>query len=341
MGGRARRRRSGFRRQRPISRRVVWRPRSTSPASCSPTSSTACAPARARRAERVERGTLAGAGRIGEAVGQVINKYKVGKHFERTITDTSFSYQRDHAGIAAEAALDGIYVLGTSVPSAELDAAGVVAGYKNLAHLERDFRSIKTDDLDLRPIHHRLTERVNAHVLICLLACYLTWHLRKAWAPLTFTDENPPTRDNPVKPAQRSGAAQAKASRQQTPDGSTLRSFRALLHHLATLTRNEVTFTHTPAPIPMLAAPSPDQRRAFELLGATIPLTIAAWPEPPTYQTRKTAGQHRRIDVQRPDQQHDYRCADAPPAELRAGAFPGATREHRVRLQPHLGRDQA
>jgi len=227
-------------------------------------------------ADRVSRGTLAGAGRIGEAVGRVINKYKVGKHFHRTITDAGFTYQRDHAGIAAEAALDGIYVLRTSVPAADLDAAGVVLGYKNLANIERDFRSIKTDDLDLRPIHHRLTERVKAHVLICLLACYLTWHLRNAWAPLTFTDENPPPRDNPVAPAQRSAAAKAKASRQQTPNGTPLRSFRGLLEHLATLTRNDVTFAHTTTPIPMLAAPSPEQRRAFELIGATIPLTIAA-----------------------------------------------------------------
>ena len=227
-------------------------------------------------ADRVSRGTLTGAGRIGEAVGRIINKYKVGKHFHRTITDTSLTYHLDHAGIAAEAALDGIYVLRTSVPESELDAAGVVAGYKNLANLERDFRSIKTDDLDLRPIHHRLTERVEAHVLICLLACYLTWHLRKAWAPLTFTDENPPQRNNPVAPAQRSAAAQAKASHQQRPDGTPLRSFRGLLEHLATLTRNEVTFTHTSTPIPMLAEPTPDQRRAYELIGATIPLTIAA-----------------------------------------------------------------
>ena len=113
-------------------------------------------------AGRVDRGRLAGAGRIGEALGKVINKYKVGKHFHRTITDTSFTYERDHAAIAAQAALDGIYVLRTSVPAAQLDAAGVVTGYKNLANLERDFRSIKTDDLDLRPIHHRLTDRVKA-----------------------------------------------------------------------------------------------------------------------------------------------------------------------------------
>jgi Transposase DDE domain len=227
-------------------------------------------------AERVARGTLAGAGRIGEAVGRVINKYKVGKHFHRRITDTGFTFERDHAGIAAEAALDGIYVLRTSVPAVELDAAGVVTGYKNLANVERDFRSIKTDDLDLRPIHHRLTERVKAHVLICLLACYLTWHLRKAWAPLTFTDENPPQRDNPVAAAQRSAAAQAKASRHQAPDGTVLRNFRAVLNHLGTLTRNRIRYQGTNIEIDILTEPTPEQRRAFELIEATIPLTIAA-----------------------------------------------------------------
>jgi hypothetical protein len=226
-------------------------------------------------AERVARGSLAGAGTIGQAVGKLSGKYKVGKHFRYHITDTSFTYERDHAAIAAEAALDGIYVLRTSVDTDTLSPAGVVESYKNLAHVERDFRIIKTDDLDLRPIHHRLTERVKAHVLICLLACYLTWHLRKAWAPLTYTDEHPPARDNPVKPAQRSPAAQAKASRHQTPDGAPLRSFRGLLDHLATLTRNEVTFTHTSTPVAMLAEPTPDQRRAFELIGTPIPLRAA------------------------------------------------------------------
>ncbi|MGH3533061.1 MAG: IS1634 family transposase, partial [Mycobacterium sp.] len=222
-------------------------------------------------ADRVARGTLAGAGRIGEAVGKVIGKYKVGKHFRRTITDTSLTYQRDHTSIEAEAALDGIYVLRTSVPAADLDAAGVVAGYKNLANVERDFRSIKTDDLDLRPIHHRLTERVRAHVLICLLACYVVWHLRKAWAPLTFTDEHPPQRDNPVAAAKRSPAAQAKASRQQTPHGDPLRSFRGLLDHLATLTRNRIRYRGANVDIDKLTDPTADQRRAFELIGATIP----------------------------------------------------------------------
>src|SRR5271157_2692147 len=184
-------------------------------------------------ADRVTRGTLTGAGEIGKAVGKVIDKHKMGKHFHTTITDTTFTYRRDQARIDAEAALDGIYVLRTSVDADALDPAAVVEGYKNLANVERDFRIIKTDDLDLRPIHHRLQDRVKAHVLICLLACYLIWHLRKAWAPLTFTDEHPPQRDNPVAPAQRSADADAKASTQHDPAGNRLRSFGGLLDHLA------------------------------------------------------------------------------------------------------------
>ena len=226
-------------------------------------------------AARVAAGRLRGAGKIGEAIGRVIAKRKVGKHFRREITDTTFTYHRDQAGIDAEAALDGIYVLRTSVPATALDPAAVVDSYKNLAHVERDFRSIKTDDLDLRPIHHRLDERVRAHVLICLLACYLVWHLRKAWAPLTFTDEHPPTRDNPVAPAHRSPQAQTKASTQHDADGNPLRSFRGLLDHLATLTRNDIHYHGTNATVPTLAEPTPDQRRAFDLIGTPIPLTTA------------------------------------------------------------------
>src|SRR5882762_26762 len=226
-------------------------------------------------ADRVHRGALAGAGKIGETIGKVIGKYKVGKHFHRQITDTTFTYQRDHAGIDAEARLDGIYVLRTSVPAEQLDAAGAVAGYKNLANVERDFRIIKVDDLDLRPIHHRLDDRVKAHVLICMLACYLIWHLRQAWAPLTFTDEHPPQRDNPVAPAQRSTHADTKASTQHDELRNPLRSFSGLLDHLATLTRNQVRYTGTSTDIAMLAEPTPDQRRAFDLINAAIPLTAA------------------------------------------------------------------
>jgi Transposase DDE domain len=225
-------------------------------------------------AARVQRGTLAGADKIGIAVGKVLNKYKVGKHFQVTITDTGLAIERNQDQIDAEAALDGIYVLRTSVPADTLNAPGVVLAYKNLAHLERDFRIIKTDDLDLRPIHHRLEDRVKAHVLICMLACYLAWHLRKAWAPLTFTDEHPPDHDNPVAPAQRSAQANTKASLQRDELDNPYRSFRGLLEHLATLTRNQIRFPGNDTDLPMLAEPTTDQRRAFDLIGATIPLTL-------------------------------------------------------------------
>jgi hypothetical protein len=230
----------------------------------------------ARIAARVGAGTLHGAGKIGETVGKAIGKYHMGKHFRRDITDTTFTYRRDTARIDTEAKLDGIYVLRTSVEADTLDPAAVVESYKNLANVERDFRIIKTDDLDLRPIHHRLEDRVEAHVLICLLACYLVWHLRKAWAPLTFTDEHPPQRANPVAPARRSHHADTKAARKHDPTGNPLRSFRGLLDHLATLTRNQLRYHGTTIEVPMLAEPTPDQRRAFDLLNTPIPLTIAA-----------------------------------------------------------------
>jgi hypothetical protein len=204
----------------------------------------------------------------------VISRYKTGKHFTVTITDTTLAVQRRQDRIDAEAALDGFYVLRTPVPADELAAPAVVTAYKNLRYVERDFRHIKADDLDLRPIFHRLEERVKAHVLICMLACYLTWHLRRAWAPLTFTDEIPPAPDNPVTPASRSAAAQAKASYQRDPAGRPYRSFRGLLEHLATLTRNQVRYTGTQVTVPMLTEPTIAQREAFTLLGTAIPLTL-------------------------------------------------------------------
>jgi hypothetical protein len=223
---------------------------------------------------RVQAGRLQGAGEIGVEVGKVISRYKTGKHFAVTITDTTLAIERRQDRIDAEAALDGFYVLRTPVTAGELDAAGVVTAYKNLKYVERDFRHIKSDDLDLRPVFHRIEERVRAHVLICMLACYLTWHLRRAWAPLTFTDQNPPRQDNPVVPARRSAAAQAKASYQHDPAGQPYRSFRGLIEHLATLTRNQVRYTGTDVTIAMLAEPTSAQRQAFELIGAPIPLTL-------------------------------------------------------------------
>jgi hypothetical protein len=223
---------------------------------------------------RVQAGKLTGAGPIGIEVGKVISRYKTGKHFTVTITDTTLAVQRRPGQIDAEAALDGFYVLRTPVPAAEMDTAAVVTAYKNLKYAERDFRHIKSDDLDLRPVFHRLEERVKAHVLICMLACYLTWHLRRAWAPLTFTDQNPPAPDNPVAPAQRSAAAQAKASYQHDPAGQPYHSFHGLLEHLATLTRNQVRYTGTQVTIAMLTEPTSTQRQAFQLLGVPIPLTL-------------------------------------------------------------------
>ena len=223
---------------------------------------------------RVQAGLLARAGPIGVEVGKVISKYKTGKHFAITITDTRLAIERRQDQIRDEAALDGFYVLRTPLPASQLDAPAVITAYKNLKYVERDFRSIKADDLDLRPVFHRLEERVRAHVLICMLACYLTWHLRKAWAPLTFTDENPPAPQNPVAPARRSAAAQAKASRQRDTAGRPYRSFRGLLEHLATLARNQVRFTGTAVTVPILTEPTSAQQEAFDLIGTPIPLTL-------------------------------------------------------------------
>jgi hypothetical protein len=139
--------------------------------------------------------------------------------------------------------------------------------------LERDLRHIKSDDLDLRPVLHRLEERGKAHVLICMLTCHLIWHLRRAWAPLTFTNEKSPEQDNPVAAARRSAAVQAKASYQHDPAGRPYRTFRGLLEHLATLTRNQVRYPETQVTIAMLAEPTSTQRQASELIGAPIPLT--------------------------------------------------------------------
>jgi Transposase DDE domain len=221
--------------------------------------------------QMVQAGRLKDPAKIGIRAGKVINKRKVAKHFIPGIGQGSFTWRRDQASIDAEAAFDGIYIIRTPIPAAQLPAADVVAAYKDLSHIEQDFR-ISKDDLDLRPIWHRLADRVKAHVLICMLACHLSWHLRKAWAPLTYTDEQPPQRDNPVAPARRSPAADAKAARKTGPGKQPIRGFRGLLDHLATLTRNDLRYGQVT--IPALAEPTPTQRRAFDLIGAPIPLTL-------------------------------------------------------------------
>ena len=223
---------------------------------------------------RAQEGKLAGADGIGVAVGKVIDKYKMAKHLTCQITDTSLTVSRDQAGIAAEAALDGIYVIRTSVPATVLDAPATVGAYKDLAHVERDFRNIKADDLDLRPIHHYLPDRVRAHVLICMLAQYLTWHLRRALAPLTYTDEHPPARANPVAPATRSTTADRKAARHTTTEDLPVRSFRGLLEHLGTLTRSTITIGDRT--FDKISTPTETQQRAFNLLCAPIPLSLAS-----------------------------------------------------------------
>jgi len=223
----------------------------------------------------VAAGRLAGAGKIGIRVGKVIGRYKMAKHYTLDITNDTFAFTRDTEAIAAEAALDGLYVIRTTVPAEQMNPAKVVATYKSLARVERDFRSLKAIDVDLRPIHHYTETRVRAHVFICMLAAYLVWHLRAAWAPLTFTDENRPDPLDPVAPAQRSKAADAKAASKTTTEHLPARSFTALLDHLATLTRNHLRVSgNDTSGFDLIAIPTPTQRRAFELLGAPIPLIL-------------------------------------------------------------------
>jgi DDE family transposase len=222
--------------------------------------------------DQASAGRIKGADKIGVRAGRVVNKYKMAKHLILDIGDDHLTWRRDQAAIDAEAVLDGIYVIRTPVPAGKLDAPAAVTAYKNLSRVERDFRSIKADDLYLRPIHHWLEDRVRAHVLICMLAAHLTWHLRKALAPLTYTDEQPPQHDNPVAPARRSAHADTKAAAHTSADGQILRSFRGLLNHLATLTR--ATITIGGATFEKISDPTPAQRRAFDLIGAPIPLTL-------------------------------------------------------------------
>jgi hypothetical protein len=229
----------------------------------------------AKVAGAVGAGRLVKAGPIGVRVGKVVGKHKMEKHFTLTITDAEFHYTRNQASIDAEAALDGIYVLRTSEPAEAFTAAAVVTSYKDLATLERDFRSMKTVDLDVRPIRHYLEDRVRAHMFLCMLAEHVTWALRRAWAPLTYTDEAPPERTDPVAPARRSRAAAAKAATHtNSAEHLPTYTFRGLVDHLATLTRNTVRLPGTAATFDQLALPTTVQRRAFDLLGATIPLHL-------------------------------------------------------------------
>jgi hypothetical protein len=222
--------------------------------------------------ERVARGALEGAAAIGVKLGRVLDKYKVGKHFELTITDTAVKYQILEPQVAAEAALDGIYVIRTALPKKQMSAPEAVRSYKALAQVERAFRSLKTVDLKVRPIHHRLESRVRAHIFLCMLAYYVEWHLIEAWRPLLFADEDQSakaTRD-PVAPAKRSAAALEKVHTHSTQEATPVHSLRTLIAELATLVRNtcRTPGAHDhPGTFDILTTPTTLQRRAFELLG--------------------------------------------------------------------------
>lgn len=216
-------------------------------------------------AERVARGTLVGAAQIGLAVGAIANHFKVKKHFALEITDERFAFARKSEQIAAEAALDGIYILRTNVGQDKLDPADVVRSYKQLAQVERGFRTLKGPELEIRPVHHRLEDRVRAHVFLCMLAYYLTWHLREAWAPLLFKDEQPSSAADPVAKSTRSPSALRKAQSKRTDTGEQVHSYKSLLAELATLTRNTIRLPQTTASFDKLAEPTAIQAKALEL----------------------------------------------------------------------------
>jgi transposase len=219
--------------------------------------------------QRVDAGTLAGAAQIALAVGQVINKRKVKKHFELVIEDGHFEFRRKQAQIEAEGALDGFYVLRTNLNEEMLNSADVVRSYKQLAHAERAFRTLKSPELEIRPIRHRRADRVRAHAFLCLLAYYLEWHLRAAWTELLFSDEQPPLHVDPVAKAERSADAKRKASTQKTASGDVCHSFTSLLAELALIVRNTNQITGTNATFTKVTNANPTQARALELVAST------------------------------------------------------------------------
>jgi Transposase DDE domain len=216
---------------------------------------------------------LRGADRIGVRVGRVVNKYKVAKHFELDIEDERCSFRIREDQVAAEALLDGLYILRTPVAQDKMDSAQVVRSYKSLAQVERAFRSLKTIDLKIRPIHHRLADRVRAHIFVCMLAYYVQWHMQETWRTLLFADEDQDAkqRRDPVAPAKRSAQAELKASTHTLADGSPAHSLRTLLEALSTIVRNTCqapsSARHTPT-FSIVTRPNPVQQRALELLNS-------------------------------------------------------------------------
>lgn len=219
---------------------------------------------------------LRGKDKIALRVGKILDSYKVGKHFQIEITDESFSYCRDHERIAEEASLDGIYVIRTSVPAHSLSSEDTVRAYKGLAVAERVFRSLKTVDLKVRPIYHWVPERVRAHVLLCMLAYYVEWHMRRGLAPMLFEDdereEAQAIRESVVAPARRSLRAVAKSQTKRTCEGTPAHSFQTLLADLATLTKNKIRTKLSETAFQLPTTPTPIQRQALKLLH--IPLKM-------------------------------------------------------------------
>src|SRR5450830_231622 len=225
---------------------------------------------------RVDGAKLVGQDKIGVAVGKVVNQYKVAKHFELSITDNSLTYARLADNIAAEAALDGLYIIRTSVKADRMNAATCVRTYKSLAQVERAFRSIKTMDLKVRPIHHRLEDRVRAHIFLCMLAYYVEWHMRDVWRELMFTDEDQAaklTRD-PVAPAKRSDAAMKKVQVRILNDGSPVHSFQTLMAELQAIVRNTCRTPGAALDAPtfeIITTPNHTQKRALDLINQIKP----------------------------------------------------------------------
>src|SRR4051794_26350841 len=222
--------------------------------------------------ERVERGTLTGADQIGLAVGPALKRHRMKKHFDVQITDTSFTFAPKTDQITAEAALDGFYVLRTSVSADTLQTDEVVRAYKGLEEVERAFGTFKGPELEIRPIPHRREDRVRAHVFLCMLAYYLTWHLRTAWTPLIFKDERRPINSDPVAKATRSHAARRKAQTKRTASGESCHSYKTLIAELATQTRNTIRVPGATATFTKLTEPTPLQAHAHDL-AANAPVT--------------------------------------------------------------------
>ena len=218
---------------------------------------------------QVQAGKLRGKDKIGVKVGKVINQYKIAKHLELDIGARSFSFARNARSIANEAALDGLYIIRTSVPATHMDSADCVRHYKSLANVERAFRSFKGIDLKVRPIHHRLERRVRAHLFLCMLAYYVEWHLREAWRELMFadTEQHAKASRDPVAPAKRSAAALRKVHTRTLDDGTPAHSFATLLAELSTIVRNTCRSPgNDTSTFDILTTPNAKQRRAFELL---------------------------------------------------------------------------